>query len=107
MRSAAAAEAGAGHVRGSDMHAAANMRRASHTCATEVAASGMASAADMGSRMSWSSMRRRAALRGCCVGAVGQNDHESENDGRFEIGHGNWPAVRTSGAGGSADTQNG
>jgi hypothetical protein len=89
------------------MHAAANMRRASHTCSTEVAASRMASSADMGSRAGWSSVRRRAALRGCRVGAVDQNDHESENGGRFEICHGNWPAVRTSGAGGSADTQNG
>lgn len=89
------------------MHATANMRRASRMPTTEVAATGMTAAADMGSRTSGSSVRCRAALWWCGVGAVGQNDHESENDGCFEIGHGNWPAVRTSGAGGSADTQNG
>jgi hypothetical protein len=90
------------------MHATANMRRASRMPTTEVAASRMASAAaDMGSRTNWRSVRRRAALWWRRVGAVGQNDHESENDGRLEICHGNWPAVRTSGAGCSADTQNG
>ncbi len=89
------------------MHAAANMRRTSHTCTPEMAASRMASAANMGSRTGWSSVRRRAALWGCRVGAVDQSEHECENDGDLEICHGNWPAVRTSGAGGSADTQNG
>jgi hypothetical protein len=79
MRSASAAEAGASHMAATNVHATSDAWRAA-----KVASSDMAPTADM----RCSAVTSAASLRRRCVGAAGQNRHQTESDQRAELCHG-------------------